>query len=497
MTASVEPKADLRSDLRRTGSEERYRTAVFLGVLAAAAYLVIVIFAVSVSSYDTWGGLVIAPFLFFLGAPILRRLVMKVEPDQWIRQVIFFGYAAKLLSSYARFYTNEYILGKGDAFIYHQHASAISAEFRQFIFGGPAYQEAIADLAGTEFIRLLLSLVYMVTGPTRLGGFVVFSFMSFWGLYLFYRAYSIAMPDGLNRRYAVLVFFLPSMLFWPSSVGKEAWMTTMLGLGSYGLARLLTQRRFAYLPILASLAGLGIVRPHVAAIFGAGLMSAFVLRRSTGSGKTTKKILGLVVMAIAAGLLLSQLQSFFGLEEGLDAQDVFERTTERSAQGGSQFDAAQPTTVTGLPWAIVTVLFRPFLYEAGSAAGLFTALEGTVLLVLFMWNAPRLARLPALIISKPYVGYVVIYSLIFTFAFSAVSNFGILARQRTQLFPMVAVVLTLPIEGTPRTRGLRAGGGLHRGLRSAGPARSDPEDDTDTDYEQAGARRPVGPRFIG
>ena len=39
--------------------------------------------------------------------------------------------------------------------------------------------------------------------------------------------------------------------------------------------------------------------------------------------------------------------------------------------------------------------------------------------------------------------YAVVYLLIFFFAFGTISNFGILARQRTQALPFVFVLLAL------------------------------------------------------
>ncbi len=491
-----------RRALRRsTNGNVHYRAATAIGVALAAIYLLTVIRTMATTGYDIWGGVVIAPVVFVLGLPLLLRLLRKVEPDASIRRIVLAGFGAKLLGAYARFSTNEVVLGRGDAFVYHQYAESVSQEFRAFTFGGPAFGEAVTDFTGTEFIRLLLSGVYTISGPTRLGGYVVFSFVSFWGLYLFYRAFSIAVPDGLRRRYAVLVFFLPSMLFWPSSVGKEAWMTTMLGLGSYGLARLLAEKRHAYLPLLVALAGLGIVRPHVGAIFLTGLAVAFVVRRTSGTGRMIRKIVGLLVMAVAAGLLLAQLQSYFGLEEGLDASELFERTSERSAQGGSRFETTQPTGVADLPWAVITVLFRPFPYEAGSIAGLITSIEGTLLLGMFMWNAQRVARVPKFLITRPYVGYVVVYSLAFTFAFSAVSNFGILARQRTQLFPFVVVLLAIPI-GTdmrPWRRIFRASPQAQHTLsvESTSPVASVSMSSDDL-VDSADSVRPThDPRFIG
>jgi hypothetical protein len=425
---------------------------VLISIGGLGFYLLLFIGVLARNPYDMWAAFMFAPIFFFVGWAILRRLLPKVETDPWIHRVVIGGLAAKLLGGFSRFYANELFLGHGDAENYYFAGSALAAEFRQLIFGGPAFQDALPNFTGTRFIRLVTAIPYVITGSTHLGGYIIFSFMSFWGLYLFYRAFCIAVPDGLRRRYAVLVFFLPSVVFWPSSIGKEAWMTTMLGIGSYGLARLLAQQRFAYPPILVAIAAMGIVRPHVAAIFGVGMGSAFILRRSEGGGGTTKKIFGLLLFAAVAGILMNQLQAFFGLESGLDAQQVFDETSRRSGQGGAQFDTAQPTSPAQLPWAIVTVLFRPFLFEAGNLAGLVTALEGTVLLALFLWNLPRLARLPSLMVSRPYVGYAVIYTLVFIFAFSAISNFGILARQRTQLFPIVVVVLSVPIQTSIRTR---------------------------------------------
>lgn len=451
-----------RPEDRRSGA--RYQMATVLGVASVGLYLFILAFTTMRSEYTIWAGYAFAPVLFFVTVPLLLRTLRKVEPDEWIHKVVVTALGVKLIASFVRFYVNEYVLGQGDAHNYYNEATDIAREFRQFVFGGPAFQELIPKLSGTSFIRLLTSGMYFITGATELGGYVLYSFLSFWGLYLWYRAYRIAMPDGLHRRYALLVFFLPSMVFWPSSIGKEAWMITMLGLGSYGLAKLLTQQRGAYLALVAAVAGMGVVRPHVAAIFFAGVGAAFVLRRTKGTGGTGRKIFGLLVLAAVAGVLLNQLQSFFDFtDSSFSVSTVLDETSRRSSQGGAQFTTARATSPAGFPWAFITVLFRPFLVEATSPASLITAIEGTILLGLFLWNMPRLVRLPKMMIARPYVGFAVIYTLIFAFAFSAIGNFGILTRQRTQLFPIAVIVLTAPYNAGLRTRSERmAAGGENR-----------------------------------
>ena len=82
----------------------------------------------------------------------------------------------------------------------------------------------LATARGTQYMELITTAVYTVIGPTTLAAFFVYSAFAFWGVYLLYRAFRVALPDGDHRRYAYLVFLLPSMLYWPSSIGKEAWL---------------------------------------------------------------------------------------------------------------------------------------------------------------------------------------------------------------------------------------------------------------------------------
>ncbi|MEZ5409739.1 MAG: hypothetical protein R2761_17050 [Acidimicrobiales bacterium] len=374
-----------------------------------------------------------------------------MEPDPRLRTIVIAGLAAKLLGSFARFFSNEYVIGHADASLYHDVGVALAGEFQKFVFSGPSVSVYLDRGPGTNFIRAATGVLYLLIGPTITGGYVLYSYLSYWGLYLFYRAHRIAMPDGLRRRYAALLFFMPSMVFWPSSIGKEAWMTFALGLGAYGLARLLDYRRYGYLMIALGVSAMGLVRPHVAAIFAAALAAGFLLRRSRGQpGAAARKLIGLLLLTVLAGILLAKLQSFFGITEGLNAQEVFDETTRRSSQGGSEFTPVQPNSPLGLPWAIVTVLFRPFVFEANSAAALASAAEGTVFMAFFVWNVPRLVRLPAQMFLRAYVGFSVVYTLVFVYAFSAIANFGILVRQRTQLTPIALIVLTVPLERSPR-----------------------------------------------
>ena len=182
----------------------------------------------------------------------------------------------KLVGSVVRYYVTFTVYSSADATVYHESGARLAGFFRQ----GDFVVDIGKRVVGTGFIEIVTGVVYTVTGATKLGGFFVFSWLGFVGLFLFYRAFRIAFPPGDGRRYALLVFFLPSLLFWPSSIGKESWMMFTLGIASYGAARMLAGRHFGLLIVAVGLLGTAMVRPHVSLIFIVALIGGYLLRRS-------------------------------------------------------------------------------------------------------------------------------------------------------------------------------------------------------------------------
>lgn len=416
-------------------------------LLAVCAYAIALPLSLASGDYDLIGGLVIAPILIIVSLPILRRLTAGEEP--WIRRVIFAGLYLKLLGAGIRYIVTFGVLGRGDAQEYHNHGVILAKAFRGFDFTGTAYNEEIPKLVGTGFIRLVTGIVYTVTPSAQLSGFMIFSWFGFWGLFLFYRAFRIGVPDGNARRYAVLVFFLPSLVFWPSSIGKEAWMTLCLGITAYGAARIFTNRRYGFLVVILGLWATAMVRPHVTLIAFLALSVGYIIRPTRAQVATTapmRKIIGIAVLIVIGALVVSRTQSFFGVDN-LDTGTADQIVTEvegQTSQGTSEFDTTRPSTPLQFPGAVVSVLFRPFPYEAKSGAAIIASLEGIVILLL-LCNPRRLRMIPRAFSRRPYVAFSVAFSLLFVYGFSAIGNFGILVRQRTQVFPFILVLAALPL----------------------------------------------------
>jgi hypothetical protein len=436
------------SHLLPSGERPRASSVIWLG--AAAAYLVALALAMATVSYDVWATFVIVPVLAAITIPLLRRAA-RSDPDPTIGNLLVTAFAFKMLGTLARYAVTFGVYAeRADATGYDGAGRRLAAAFweggRTF---GQVAQVELPELTGTPFVRIVTMVVYLITGPTQMGGFVVFSWLSFWGMFWFYRACVVAFPEGNHRRYALLLLFLPTMLYWPSSIGKEAWMIFTMGLATYGVALVLKHKPLGYLTASLGLVGTAMVRPHITVLIFMSLFFAYLLRRRSWRESRMGpigKFLGVAVLLVAGGLVMTQAKAFFELDQvsTQSVDSVFERTSRQSGQGGSEFDAGNPTSPAQFPMAMLAVLFRPYLWEANNAQALVAALEGTTLLVLFGASLGRLVKLPGYLFRVPYVAYCLAYVVMFVFAFSSIGNFGIMTRQRTQVFPFVLVFLAIP-----------------------------------------------------
>lgn len=417
-----------------------------LGCCGVVAFVWLLGRAADSASYETWKAIVVVPVLLLGSVPLLAR-AGRGEPGTWFLRLLVAAFVLKALATVAR-YLMAFVLydGSADAAVYDKEGTRLAEAYR----AGDVGAEIGRDFVGTGFVRVLTGIVYTITGPSIFVAFAVFSWLGFWGLYLLYRAFRIGVPDGDAKRYAVLVLLLPSMLFWPSSLGKEAWMTFGIGLFAYGVAKFLQSSPGWQLPLVLGVVATVVTRPHVTTALFAGFCVAYLLRRNAKPWThLTPVVRGVTIAAlvVAGFVLVNQAASFLDIDEvtvsNVDAS--IEETGASTAQGGSEYDASGVNSLADVPRAIVSVLFRPFPFEADSAQLLIASAEGTILLALACLSLRRLPSLPGRLRRQPYLLFAGTYSLLFIYAFSNFANFGMLTRERVQVLPFVLVFFALPL----------------------------------------------------
>lgn len=413
------------------------------GLVVLALYVAGLLVLMERADYDVWGALLLGPLLVGATVPMLVRQAAR-EGDPALLRLLVFALLLKMGGAIARHFVAFTVYqGAADAQSYHQWGVALSQQFWRGDF-----DTGLADLTGTNAVRFLTGVAYSFIGPTKLGGFLLFSWVGFLGLFLFYRAFTIAVPEGRSRSYARLVFFLPSLVFWPSSIGKEAWMTFAIGIAVYGIAICLGGWSVRGIAILA--AGLwltGFVRPHIAGLLGVAFALAVIARPvAPGSRELAPllKLCSIVVVSVLALVLASRASAFLesaGIDVGSGVEQTLEDVQARTQKGGSDFVPSIADSPSRAPVAVVTVLFRPFLFEAHNAQALVSALETTFLLLLSLLRLPWVLAAVRSMRRQPYVVFCAAYVTLGIVAFSSFANFGLLARERVQLYPLFLVLL--------------------------------------------------------
>jgi hypothetical protein len=134
--------------------------------------------------------------------------------------------------------------------------------------------------------------------------------------------------------------------------------------------------------------------------------------------------------------------------------------------GGSTYamgDSSKTTLMGQLvfaPFALLSSLFRPFLFEARNAQMLANALETTVILVLtgMIFLRRRLADIWTTVSRTPMLMLCLVFVLTFAVAVGlTTTNLGTLSRYRMPLVPFLCVLLVALRQPMTRTVSDRAG----------------------------------------
>jgi hypothetical protein len=401
---------------------------------------------VASASFNLLGWVVDVPVMMLLTIPIARKIARTDrDPDQmWF---VMAAFAAKMLGALLRYYfTYVAYVSAGDAEEYNSWGRYLAPYYRSFNFNPPHNTGAIP---GTGFLEKGTGYLYAVVGTSKLGAFAIFAWLGFIGLLLCWRAFCRAVPTGNRRAYGLLVLFLPSLLYWTSALGKDAWSIMGLGMCAFGVALVLTRKPIqGVLFLAAGLTAIVMIRPHVSLTVFAGMVMAALLYKPTKASPLNPivRVVTFGLLFVTLLVLVSQTQQFLGVDT-LSQETV--NSTLSNAEGrttktaGSSFTPVTVNSPIDFPLAFLTVIFRPLPWESGNGQSLATSAESMFLFYYMFKHRRRLLNLPRALRREAYIAYCLGLVITFVYGFSAFSNFGILARERCQVMPFFIALLCL------------------------------------------------------
>jgi hypothetical protein len=170
----------------------------------------------------------------------------------------------------------------------------------------------------------------------------------------------------------------------------------------------------------------------------------YVVGRSrAGNTRKVTKIILIPVLLGATYFLVTQARIFlYSKTSSNETASAFQEAnivTSKSQIGGSAFNQGKSFSVRIAESPFM--MFRPFPWEIHNSLALASAAESFCLILFCLvrrreiWSTLQHWR-------DPYVGFLLVYSIIFSIAFGAsISNFGILARQRIMMMPLIFMVI--------------------------------------------------------
>lgn len=232
--------------------------------------------------------------------------------------------------------------------------------------------------------------------------------------------------------YWYFLLFIPSMSFWSSGLGKDAISFFSVCLFLYTI----TSNKKLYILLPISFFFMFMVRPHIALMMIVSFVIYFIFRSKI---HLLAKLI--ILPVIIAGVVVSSgfVQQYVGLDEAsLDSVSGYVDDRQNSNQGGGSSIDLQSMSY---PVQMFTYIFRPLPFDAHSALALFTSIENTILLILFLYVLfKNKFKLYAFVEGKH--AWLLIYVFL-TCSMLAITtaNLGIATRQKWMFMPILIYLL--------------------------------------------------------
>ncbi len=283
---------------------------------------------------------------------------------------------------------------------------------------------------GTKALIYLTSLFSKGLDASYLNTTLFYNFFGTFGIFLFY----FSLKKYLNNLswYWKLIIFIPSMSFWSAGLGKDAISFFSICLFLYTLSS--NNKIYIFLPI--SFFIMFIVRPHIALMMIVSFVIYFIIRSKV---HILFKVITLPIIVASITFSSSFVQQYIGLEEAsIDSVSSYvEQRQGYNQSGGSSIDLQSMS----YPMQIFTYIFRPLPFDAHSTLALFTSIENTILLFLFIYILfISKFRLYSFVEGKNT--WLLIYAFL-TCSMLAITtaNLGIATRQKWMFMPIFIYLL--------------------------------------------------------
>ncbi|GMU60888.1 MAG: hypothetical protein AMXMBFR34_26510 [Myxococcaceae bacterium] len=420
----------------------------------------------------------------------IHQVVLRLHSASFERRYLSFSFAAHVAAAIGLVLVYRYYYTEGgDMISYHYYGVPIADALR-YDFGAVAPEVVkmalhldntlpfdVVGVGSTGTMQAVTVWLLFLLGNSLFASALFIAIAAYGAKVLIYRALRPGFAASQHPLVLLAAVLSPSAVVWTSALLKEPVLMVLFGPVFLGLRWILEGRRLVLAITVSALGGyaIALLKPYVllTLVIAGGIWILWArIIRARGAVIVRPLYLG-----VAAAIILGGVTVVSALVPGMSPDTIsesmtYQRRVSAGEAGRSNFylegrdvdpQAAQEegrslrSQLTVAPLALVTALFRPFLFESLRVMQLLNAIEMTWMMILFIQVLRRNSLLGLLkrLTASP--------TLMFCFAFTLVlalgtglstANLGALSRYRAPMMPfflLLLLILRVPEKSTAPT----------------------------------------------
>ncbi len=320
------------------------------------------------------------------------------------------------------------------------------------------------DDVQTFFVVRLANIFVLMGFKSFITASILLSWISYVGIWRFYLMFTDIYPK-LQKQLAYAILFFPSPLFWGSGISKDTFAYASALWTVYNFYMIFIKHKNIIGNIIILIINIFVIiniKPYIFIII-LPLILIWVLYYpiSKIKGQFLKYmiapvvlVLGMLIGTLVLNLSSKSLGQYSSYTKIVTKAEVTREDHLREEAYGKnnynigEFDGSLRSILKVGPLAIITALYRPFIFEARNFFMLISGIENLILLFLTLMILFKAGLIKAFnrSISEPLLLFSILFSVIFSFGIGvSAANFGALVRFKIPLIPFFTSAIVVMI----------------------------------------------------
>lgn len=303
----------------------------------------------------------------------------------------------------------------------------------------------------TVFYTKIVSVLALITGNNYWVTAIYFSLLSFFAAWYLTNTIARLFPDYKISACIAFLFF-PSVVFWSSGIIKESLAMAALFFLTAVFLKFWKKERVSVLLILLAIISAVIIfnlKYYYLAVFIPVALASLIVRWTSDKFQIQKPVTqillfaGVLILGFAAVTFLHPNFSPSKLLQVIvsNNQVFMEVCTPDDVIHFYNLEPTWGSMIINSPWALISGMFRPFVWEANTIFRLITSVENLVLLIFAILSLRFIKN----IISSPnrllILSAILYWVVLSVFLALSTPNFGTLTRYSVGFLPFLVLLV--------------------------------------------------------